>query len=434
MAKKKEPTKTEVSAIVAKSDGYEDTFRGAQTSSMSDVLSGNAVEMYANDPLARKIIDVIPEEMVTTGFKVDGVKDEKAFRSAWDGMKLNEKLISALCWGRLFGGALIVAIIADNRSLKTQASQGSKLESIRVYDRTRIRVGKRETNPNRSRYGEPVTFIVKPSDNMAEYEVHFSRCFVIDGDRVPDSIRMRNNGWGQSVLTPKMIEAINDYNYCEELATQLLRRKQQAVWKAKDLAMLCDDDDGRMAARLRLAQVDDNGGVGRAIGIDATDEEYEILNSDISGVDAFLDKKMDRIVNYSGIHEIIIKNRNVGGVSQSQNTALETFYKLIDRKRGEDYRPILEWLLPYIVEEEEWSIAFEPLSVPSEKEISETLSKNVDSITKAVDSQLIDVEEGRDTLQASSDIFKLKSGKPNIDKTVTPDIEIDPIAAAEETK
>ena len=143
---------------------------------------------------------------------------------------------------------------------------------------------------------------------------------------------------------------------------------------------------------------------------------------------------MDRIVNYSGIHEIIIKNRNVGGVSQSQNTALETFYKLIDRKRGEDYRPILEWLLPYIVDEEEWSIAFEPLSVPSEKEISETLSKNVDSITKAVDSQLIDVEEGRDTLQASSDIFKLKSGKPNIDKTVTPDSEIDPIAAAEETK
>ena len=67
-----------------------------------------------------------------------------------------------------------------------------------------------------------------------------------------------------------------------------------------------------------MAQVDDEGGVGRAIGIDATDEEYEVLNSDISGVDTFLEKKMDRIVSLTGIHEIILKNKNTGGVSASQ--------------------------------------------------------------------------------------------------------------------
>src|SRR5699024_3841652 len=197
-----------------------------------------------------------------------------------------------------------------------------------------------------------------------------------------------------------LVEAIVDYNYCETLATQLLRRKQQAVWKAKGLADLCDDEEGASAARLRLAQVDDEGGVGKAIGIDADDEEYDVLNSDISGVDSFLEKKMDRIVSLSGIHEIILKNKNVGGVSASQNTALETFYKLIERKRVEDYKPILEFLLPFIISEQEWSIAFSPLSVPSDKDQAEILNKNIDSISKAIDGQFLDVEEARDTLRA----------------------------------
>ena len=189
-----------------------------------------------------------------------------------------------------------------------------------------------------------------------------------------------------------------------------MRRKQQAVWKARGLADLCDDDEGVMAARLRLAQVDDDSGVGRAIGIDANDEEYEVLNSDISGVDAFLEKKLDRIVALSGIHEIILKNKNVGGVSASQNTALETFYKLIERKRVEDYKPILEFLLPFLISEEEWSISFEPLSVPSDKDQAEILSKNVQSINVAIEGQFMDVEEGRDTLRAISPMLKLKDG------------------------
>ncbi|WGX77445.1 DUF1073 domain-containing protein (plasmid) [Paraclostridium bifermentans] len=87
-----------------------------------------------------------------------------------------------------------------------------------------------------------------------------------------------------SVLNKSMIEAILDYDYSEYLATQLLKRKQQGVWKAKGLALICDDKEGEYAARLRMAQVDANSGVGNTIGIDADDEEYTVINSDISGI------------------------------------------------------------------------------------------------------------------------------------------------------
>ena len=401
-----------------KTDSYNKVFKsegtaGGALASLYDQVY--VTQFYIDDPMAKKIVDVIPEEMVFPGFGLDGVKDEKAFKSLWDGMKLNKQIVEAFSWERLYGGSAIVAVVRDNRLLTSPIKEGAQLESIRVYEKEQVRIKDREKNARNPRYGQPKIYTINPGGSVPEYDVHYSRIYINSGERVPGVIRSQNNDWGASVLSKGLIDAIIDYNYCEELATQLLRRKQQGVWKARGLADLCDDDEGRYAARLRLAQVDDNSGVGRTIGIDATDEEYDVLNSDISGVDTFLDKKMDRIVNYSQIHEIILKNKNVGGVSASQNTALETFYKLIDRKRNEYYRPLLEWLIPMMIDEEEWSVRFEPLSMPSEKEQSETLRNNVDSISKLVADQVIDRDEARDTLEAIADFIKIQGQAPEIE-------------------
>lgn len=402
-----------------KTDSYNKTFKGEGTAggalaSLYDQMY--VTQFYIDDPMAKKIVDVIPEEMVFPGFGLDGVKDEKAFKSLWDGMKLNKQIVEAFSWERLYGGSAIVAVVRDNRLLTSPIKEGAQLESIRVYEKEQIRIKDREKNARNPRYGMPKIYTINPGGSVPEYDVHYTRIYVNGGERVPGSLRAQNNDWGASVLSKGLIDAILDYNYCEELATQLLRRKQQGVWKAKGLADLCDDDEGRYAARLRLAQVDDNSGVGRTIGIDATDEEYDVLNSDIGGVDAFLDKKMDRIVNYSQIHEIILKNKNVGGVSASQNTALETFYKMIDRKRNEYYRPLLEWLVPMIIQEDEWSIRFEPLSMPSEKEQSETLKNNVESLSKLLAEQVIDRDEARDTLEAIADFIKIQGPAPELEE------------------
>ena len=414
---------------IVKADSYQEIFGGGskrveQPFYMHGVQKTTLASFYEQDGIAKKVIDVIPEDMVTPGFSVDGIKDDAAFRSMWDEKKLNAKIIDALCWSRLFGGSAIVAIIGDNRMLTSPVKPGAMLEDIRVYDRFQIRVIEREKNPRKVRYGEPVMYRVSPGGDVPEYNIHYTRVCIIDGERLPNEQRKNNDGWGASVLNKRLIEAIYDYNYCEELATQLLRRKQQAVWKAKGLSLITDDDEGEYAARLRLAQVDDESGVGKAIGIDAEDEEYEILNSDISGVDAFLEKKLDRIVSLSGIHEIVLKNKNTGGVSASQNTALETYHKLIERKRKEDYKPILEFLLPLLITETEWSIVFEPLAVPSEKDQAEILNKNVNSINTAVTGQFMDLTEARDTLRAIAPMLKLKESD-NI-KLPKPETEPEP--------
>lgn len=402
-----------------KMDDYNQIFNGgagyASTTEMIASTFGNMSqieEFYHSNGLAKKIVDVIPEEMVSPGFQLNGVSDNTKFQSEWDGLKLEPQITDALCWARLYGGSYILAMVNDGRMLTSAAKRGKPLESIVVYDYDSVSVAEEEKNPRSPRFGKPKMYTVKPLNGGSDFNVHYTRMHYIDGERVTNKVRKLNKGAGGTVLNKSMIEAILDYDYSEYLATQLLKRKQQGVWKAKGLALICDDKEGEYAARLRMAQVDANSGVGNTIGIDADDEEYTVINSDISGIPEFLSAKMDRIVALSGIHEIVLKNKNTGGVSASQNTALQTFYKLVERKRNDDYKPLLEFLLQFIVTEEDFSVEFEPLSLPTDSEKADIFKKNAEAVQGLVSDQVIDANEARDTLSAMVPELKLKGNAP----------------------
>ena len=402
-----------------KMDDYNQIFNGgagyASTTAMIASTFGNMSqieEFYHSNGLAKKIVDVIPEEMVSPGFQLNGVSDNTKFQSEWDGLKLEPQITDALCWARLYGGSYVLAMVNDGRMMTSAAKRGKPLESIVVYDYDSVSVAEEEKNPRSPRFGKPKMYTVKPLNGGSDFNVHYTRMHYIDGERVTNKVRKLNKGAGGTVLNKSMIEAILDYDYSEYLATQLLKRKQQGVWKAKGLALICDDKEGEYAARLRMAQVDANSGVGNTIGIDATDEEYTVINSDITGIPEFLSAKMDRIVALSGIHEIVLKNKNTGGVSASQNTALQTFYKLVDRKRNDDYKPLLEFLLQFIVTEDEYSVEFEPLSLPTDAEKADIFQKNANAARGLVTDQVIDANEARDTLSALIPELKLKGNAP----------------------
>ncbi|AOZ65291.1 DUF1073 domain-containing protein [Klebsiella phage vB_KpnS_KpV522] len=402
-----------------KMDDYNQIFNGgagyASTTAMIASTFGTmsqVEEFYHSNGLAKKIVDVIPEEMVSPGFQLNGVSDNTKFQSEWDGLKLEPQITDALCWARLYGGSYVLAMVNDGRMLTSAAKRGKPLESIVVYDYDSVSVAEEEKNPRSPRFGKPKMYTVKPLNGGSDFNVHYTRMHYIDGERVTNKVRKLNKGAGGTVLNKSMIEAILDYDYSEYLATQLLKRKQQGVWKAKGLALICDDREGEYAARLRMAQVDANSGVGNTIGIDADDEDYSVINSDISGIPEFLSAKMDRIVALSGIHEIVLKNKNTGGVSASQNTALQTFYKLVERKRNDDYKPLLEFLLQFIVTEEDFSVEFEPLSLPTDSEKADIFKKNAEAVQGLVSDQVIDANEARDTLSAMVPELKLKGNAP----------------------
>src|SRR5699024_9352063 len=115
-----------------KTDSYNEKFKGEGTAggalaSLYDQMY--VTQFYIDDRMAKKIVDVIPEETVYPGFGIAGVKDEKAFKSLWDGMRLNTQIVEPFAWERLYGGTAIVAVVRDRRLLTSPIKEGSQLES-----------------------------------------------------------------------------------------------------------------------------------------------------------------------------------------------------------------------------------------------------------------------------------------------------------------
>lgn len=91
---------------------------------------------------------------------------------------------------------------------------------------------------------------------------------------------------------------------------------------------------------------------------------------------------------------------------------MQTFYKLVERKRNDDYKPLLEFLLQFIVTEEDFSVEFEPLSLPTDSEKADIFKKNAEAVQGLVTDQVIDANEARDTLSAMVPELKLKGNAP----------------------
>lgn len=432
---KRAPKKKTAGDAVSRADSYQEVFLNIGTAGdpfnyggvgMPKLLSRVDLErIFVSDGVGRRIVEIVPEEMFRCGFTIDGMDDMSEFQSTWDELDANNKLIDAFVWSRLYGGALIVKGIDDGGELDEPAGRGA-LDFIRVYDRHQVRAVEHQENPELADYGEVLIWEVNPIGGNP-YRVHASRCYMIDGDRLPARLRQRNQGWGASCLQG-VSGALRDFGISHQMATSLLARKQQGVWKIKELAELCRSVEGKGILKERLNQVDMTRGNNNSIALDADSEDYILLNGALDGVTDVIGEKKGVIMMTTGIHESILTGENVSGINANENTALASFHKLIQRKQIDEARPAIESLLNHMISDlETWKIKFNPLGEESEAQKADRMQKQSDADTKYIDAQVLDDDEIRDTLRKRGDyVMKAGSAQPrepqdNGQTTTTPE-------------
>lgn len=369
--------------------------------------------IYVSDGIGKRIVDIVPEECFRAGFTVEGADDMKEIRSKWDGIDASNKLTDAMCWARLFGGSIVVMGINDGSSeMDTPAGEG-EIEFLRVYDRYSVRPHEYEQNSMMPNFGEVTIYEITPTIG-APYRVHASRMIVFDGERLPDRIRQRNGGWGASVLQG-ITGALVDFGISHQMASSLLARKQQGVWKIDDLSMMCKDRVGKSVLKERLNQVDMTRSNNNSIALDAKTEDYMLLNGDLSGVTDVIGEKKSLITMLSGIHESILTAENVSGINANENTALASFHQLVNRAQVDVARPAIEKIITRMgIQRDEWKIVFNPLSVETDAQRADRMQKQAQADTAYLQEQALDEDEVRDTLRKRGD-YEMKPGRANID-------------------
>ena len=202
--------------------------------------------LYRSNWIARKVIDAPSEDMLKNRFELTGDMDPDALadfdRTVTD-TGTEEKLLTALKWGRLFGGAGAVIIIDGHDDLSEplevdEVNPGS-YRGLIVFDRWSGISPNAELNTdikNPLEFGLPISYRVT-TETAQSFDVHASRVLRFIGRDLPQWEKQAEMRWGISEFELLYQELTKRDNTSNNLASLVFRANILGL-KMKDLAQM----------------------------------------------------------------------------------------------------------------------------------------------------------------------------------------------------
>lgn len=383
-------------AVIANNDGWTNVMTGlmaaqdpARHTRMAPVayLQENEVSaIFVGDGLGRRIVEMPAEEAVRPWFKIEG-EEGGAVCDFFETMWLQRTITDAYVWARLYGGAGIVRLVADGQDLDQPMRTNSiqRVIGYRVYDRWRINWTsvQLQQDPNNPRYGMPETYQITPINSMP-FTVHHSRISLIDGRRLPDNERARNNYWGASVLQG-ILEQLTRVGSSHGYANGIVRDFVQAVLGIKGLSdMFAAGQDDIVKKRIQL--LDLSRSIMNMMVLDSDGEQYSKTASSIAGLAELLGKFEGMLSSVTGIPITKLYGSAPGGLNATGESDMRNFYDMLDSDRKDKLNGVLESMVREVylskegptrgVQPESWSIKWNSLWQMTDTETA-TLRKTV---------------------------------------------------------
>lgn len=389
--------------------------------------------LYLGDGLGKRIVNTYPEEMLRTGFKLDGLNESvnEKIKVRFEELSLHSKLFEYLSYERAYGGSVIVFLANDGANsfdVPLNPNNLTEIEEIRVYDRYEVSESKKELNPMLKTYGQVTEYLISPANGGNPYYCHTSRMIVARGGIIPNRWRQINDNWGASCLQG-VFDALASFGSSHSYVLTLLQRMQQAVHGIKDLQAILDSPGGSEAVKERVNVVDMVRGILNTIVIDS-EESYDIKTNALTGVKDVLDKIEERLTATTDYpHFILFNSKLSGGMNNSGKGDLDSWYAKVAGKQETDLKPVLDkivtMLLLELKSDAKYTIEFNPLKPANEKEEAETEKAKAEkekikseTIQNYVDMQAVDSSEVRTSLQKQNDLDLVLVGELELEPEV----------------
>lgn len=310
--------------------------------------------MYNEGDLSRRVVELVPKEAFRPGYDVligGSLSGTKALREKAALLKLDQKVVQAWIWGRLFGGSLLILGAVDGKSNLASPLKKDSVKDIkwlRVVDRRFVYPVEFYDNIKDAKYGEPKVYRVYlvPASAQAQppsqgyVDIHESRTFRFDGADV-DVLRQRSqNGWGGSVLQAPY-DAMRQCEITFQAVSNLAQDASQAVFGMEGLidAIASGQED---AIRQRLELIDMSRSVARAVVLDSgAGETFERKTTQFAGLPEILDRMMMRFSAAAEAPVSLVFGRSPAGLNATGESELRNFYASVDAKRESEVKPVL---------------------------------------------------------------------------------------------
>jgi hypothetical protein len=222
------------------------------------VSPAEAEAMYRNDWLSAAVIDTIPDDMVREWRTLKGLESGQIeeYQAAEQHYGAKEKLLEAMKWARLYGGAGVVLGLDGtgefHEPLDVNRVRRGALKWLQVVDRHfLIPEQVNYLQPMSPQFGKPEFYRVHSGPDL----VHRSRILLFHGVKMPYRLMATTQFWGGSILDRVRDAIMNSVTVMDGIASLVLEAKVD-VFKMPDLfgQLMSEEGTKQIMNRLALAQ------------------------------------------------------------------------------------------------------------------------------------------------------------------------------------
>jgi len=380
--------------------------------------------MYRGSWIVRAVVDTIPEDMLKE-FPALETQQKAEDIAEFDKMVANtmtlQKLIEALKWGRLFGGALAIIIIKGDNDLSKQL----KIEDVDIGSYRGLIIVDRWSgvNPgaelisdldNPAEYGLPKYYQVTTETNQ-NFTVHHSRVLRFTGRDLPLFEKQIQTYWGMSEVEA-IFQELQRRDFIEAGIADLVSRAYVMVMKEPMLAQMLSGVG--LSQQMYVDYVNRLRAVSESIttnGILALSEDGELQSQafTFSGLSDIEQNTMRNVSAACGIPVSRLFGTLSGGLGDNGDSDLQTYYDTIDQKRKRELRPIFDKLIPIMCMSEWGEIPddldyhFPPIRTVNDKERFDLGQAQTEPIFSAFNAGIIGRQTALRELKQASDVTGL---------------------------
>ena len=359
-------------------------------------------ELYRSNGIAKRIVSIVVDDALR-GF----VQCDPEIMDEFVRLKFKQKINDACCFGRLYGGAIIIAFIDDGMSLEKPLNykRVNRVLSLRAFDRYEIQWTPDDLCRNfyKEYYGEPEVFTIRAHGYMQEtdyFKIHRSRCFVVGGDVTDNQEKLNNQGWDNSVLQ-LCYNALRDYGIIVSSSSEIVQDFVQVLMKMNGLSDKLSRPDGEAEVKTRLDMLDISRSNANTILLDGDGaEDYEKKSSSVAGLADLWDRFSECVCAVSGIPATKLFGRSPAGLNSTGQSDLNNWHDVVNGYRSDQIEPIINWLLGIVKVQQGWQAKpetyeweFPALLSPSEIELAEIKKKYAEIDAMYIDRGAIDPSE-----------------------------------------
>lgn len=361
--------------------------------------------LYRSHWVVRRIIDIIPEDMTKNGYKILSQIEPKQIKRVTKAdrkTQTSRKILEGCKLGRLYGGAGALIMIEGHEDILDQPLEYDQImpgsyKGLLVLDRWSGITPEEEliTDESDAEFGMPKYYTIT-SDNIERgVRVHYSRILRFIGRDLPYLEKLAETYWGASEIEHVFDELKKRDNVSWNIA-MLTFMANLRVYKMEGMEQVLATGSEKVVQGLyntiqaMNALMNNN-----SIQIIGANDGYESHQYTFGGVGEVYDRFMMDLAGAAEIPVTKLFGRSPAGMNATGESDMQNYYDTIEEKQESSLRPVYDKILPIMIMSElgaipdDFDYEFNPVRRPSDDEMADLASKNIDSITKAFQAGII---------------------------------------------